>query len=237
VFAQPDNTAPTAAGFGVSAAHEGFAPLPGVARELEAIFSGNDGVGILPGTPRLDAAFDVTSLKAALREKPRYLHIASHFKFVPGHENNSFLLLGTGEHLGLGELRSNPDLHFSGVDLLTLSACETARGGGSEGEEIESFGALAQMNGASAVMATLWQIADESTAVLMADFYRGRVSENLDKATALQRAQIAMLRGGSATELAARGVTLVETEASAPTAPSTAHPYYWSAFILMGNWR
>jgi CHAT domain-containing protein len=236
-LAQPDNAAPTAAGFGVSAAHDGFVALPGVARELETIFSGDDGAGVLPGTPQLDAEFDMASLKDALREKPRYLHIASHFKFVPGNENNSFLLLGTGEHLGLGELRTNPDLRFSGVDLLTLSACETARGGGSEGEEIESFGALAQMNGASAVMATLWQIADDSTAALMADFYRGRVSENLDKATALQQAQIAMLKGVSSTKLAARGVTLVETEASSPMSPSTAHPYYWSAFILMGNWR
>jgi CHAT domain-containing protein/TPR repeat protein len=237
LFTASDDAAPTAAGFGVSAAHEGFAPLPGVALELEAIFSGADGAGALPGTPRLDAAFDAASFKAALREKPRYLHIASHFRFVPGNENNSFLLLGTGEHLGLGDLRSNPELRFSGVDLLTLSACETARGGGSEGEEIESFGALAQMSGASAVMATLWQIADDSTAALMADFYRGRIEEGLDKATALQRAQIAMLKGSSTTELAARGVTLVETDSSAPAAPSTAHPYYWSAFILMGNWR
>ena len=97
--------APPRRGFGVSAAHDGFAPLPGVARELEAIFTGADGAGALPGNPRIDAAFDAANLKSALRDKPRYLHIASHFKFVPGNENNSFLLLGTGEHLGLGELR------------------------------------------------------------------------------------------------------------------------------------
>jgi len=238
-FASPDADAATAAGFGVSTAHDGFAALPGVARELEAIFTGADNAGALSGQPKLDAAFDVASLKAALRGKPRYLHIASHFKFVPGNENNSFLLLGTGEHLGIGQLRTDPTLRFTGVDLLALSACETARGGGSEGEEIESFGVLAQMNGASAVMATLWQIADESTATLMSDFYRGRVAEGLDKATALQRAQIAMLKGEPATEIAARGeraMTLVEGVETAETAPSNVHPYYWSAFILMGNW-
>ena len=96
------------------------------------------------------------------------------------------------------------------------------------------------MNGASAVMATLWQIADDSTAALMADFYRGRVIDGLDKATALQRAQIAMLKGNPATKLASRGeraMTLVEgVEGATGAAPSTAHPYYWSAFILMGNW-
>ncbi len=77
--------------------------------------------------------------------------------------------MGTGGALTLASLRSDRDISFKGVDLLTLSACETARGGGSEGEEIESFGALAQAKGASAVMATLWQIADQSTARLMAD--------------------------------------------------------------------
>jgi len=240
-FSQPDTRLPTAAGFGVTQAHEDFAPLPGVARELETIFAGADGIGALQGKPHLDMSFDATSLKQALREKPRYLHIASHFKFVPGNEDNSFLLLGTGEHLSLGTLRDDPDLRFSGVDLLTLSACETARGGGAEGEEIESFGALAQENGASAVMATLWQIADQSTADLMADFYRGRVAENLDKATALQRAQIAMIKGKSSIEIASRGeraMTLVEGVEQASNAVSpTSHPYYWSAFILMGDWR
>ena len=240
-FDLPDRRPPTAAGFGVSLAHEGFAALPGVARELEAIFSGSDGTGSLQGEPQLDKSFDVSSLKAALRKKPRYLHIASHFRFEPGNEDNSFLLLGAGERLGLGALKDDPDLRFSGVDLLTLSACETARGGGAEGEEIESLGALAQQNGASAVMATLWQIADESTASLMADFYQGRVAEGLDKATALQRAQIAMIKGKPATEIASRGdraMTLVDgVEPAASLASRTSHPYYWSAFILMGNWR
>ncbi len=240
-FDAPAAVHATAAGFGVSAAHDGFASLPGVERELEAIFTGADRVGAIPGLPQLDSHFTVLNLKAALRAKPRYLHIASHFKFVPGNENSSFLLLGTGEHLDLGQLRSDPELRFSGVDLLTLSACETARGGGAEGEEIESFGALAQQNGASAVMATLWQIADNSTANLMADFYQGRVAEGLDKATALQRAQITMIKGKPATEVASRGeraMTLVDGVAPAATlASKTSHPYHWSAFILMGNWR
>ncbi|MBL8908003.1 MAG: tetratricopeptide repeat protein [Rhizobiales bacterium] len=238
---QPDPPSAAAAGFGVSMAHESFPPLPGVARELESIFTGADAIGPLDGKPRLDKAFDAPALKAALRDKPRYLHIASHFRFLPGNESKSFLLLGTGEHLGLGQLRADPELRFAGVDLLTLSACETARGGGAEGEEIESFGALAQHNGASAVLATLWQIADESTATLMADFYHGRVAGGLDKATALQRAQIAMITGKPATEIASRGersMTLVEgAEPAGDTASPTSHPYYWSAFILMGDWR
>jgi CHAT domain-containing protein/tetratricopeptide (TPR) repeat protein len=237
-FALPDRTAATGAGFGVSKGADGFAPLPGVERELEDIFTGADRTGTLDGAPLLDEGFNMRSFSAALRLKPQYIHIASHFKFEPGNETRSFLLLGEGGALTLADLRSDKKLSFKGVDLLTLSACETARGGGSEGEEIESFGALAQSKGASAVMATLWQIADQSTARLMSDFYEGLLSQGLDKARALQRAQIAMLRGLPAVRVtlrSERGVLAAGEEVTGQ-APSTAHPYYWSAFILMGNW-
>jgi|GEM_PF-1292155 len=239
-FVTPGSAPSTAAGFGVTEAHGDFPALPGVGHELSAIFA--SGGGALEGTPETDQAFTEQSLRDALKAHPRYVHIASHFKFVPGRENNSFLLLGNGDGLSMTALRKDKGLQFRGVDLLTLSACETARGGGAEGEEVESFGALAQANGASAVMATLWQIADESTAKLMSDFYEGRVREGLDKATALQRAQIAMLRGVPAIQVATargeRGVTAIDEASAEPalTQVTTAHPYYWAAFILMGNW-
>ncbi len=238
-FVAPERLAATGAGFGVSLGADGFAPLPGATRELEDIFTGKDKAGPLDGLPLLDAEFSLANFKTALRRKPQFIHIASHFKFEPGNETRSFLLLGSGGALTLADLRGGKDFNFKGVDLLTLSACETARGGGSEGEEIESFGALAQSKGASAVMATLWQIADQSTARLMSDFYSGLLGGGLDKARALQRAQIAMLRGvpaGQVTLRGNRGVTAA-TDDSVPTAEvTTAHPYYWSAFILMGNW-
>jgi CHAT domain-containing protein len=75
----------------------------------------------------------------------------------------------------------------------------------------------------------------------MANFYHGRVIDRLDKATALQRAQIAMIKGRLSAEVASSGeraMTLVEgVEQATHAASSTSHPYYWSAFILMGNWR
>lgn len=224
------------AGFAVAAAHPGFPPLPGAARELESIFSGADGIGPLQGLPHVDAAFDGQSLEVALANKPRFVHIASHFAFQPGEEDRSYLLLGTGEGLDLATLRADPALTFTGVDLLVLSACETARGGGSEGEEIESFGALAQQNGAAAVMATLWRIADDSTASLMTDFYSGLVAGRLDKARALQAAQVAMLRGPAQTPADSGDRSAVSLN-RAETAAPTSHPYHWSPFILMGNWR
>lgn len=236
-FEAVDRAKASAAGFGVTEAHEGFAPLPGVAKELEAIFRGNDAKGELDGAPLLDSAFTEDSLRAALQKRPKLLHVASHFKFVPGNETDTFLLLGNGDPLSLAQIRKNRGFRFGGVDLLTLSACETAKGGEGDGGELESFGAIAQKNGASAVMATLWPISDDPSAKLMADFYAGLVNDGLDKASALRRAQIAMLRGVdiSAVNLAERGAS-APAEDAAPAQVTTRHPYYWSPYILMGNW-
>ena len=65
------------------------------------------------------------------------------------------------------------------------------------------------------------------------------IQDTANKAEALRRAQIAMLRGIAARDvsLTARGMSQAgDAAAPAPAAPSTRHPYYWSAYILMGNW-
>lgn len=219
------------AGFGVTREHPGFAALPGAARELAAVFS------IVAGNPRLDDAFTEKSLARTLSAKTQILHIASHFRFRPGNETNSYLLLGNGDGLTLNDLRRQRQYRFRGTDLITLSACETALGGGAEGEEIESFGMIAQAKGASAVLSTLWQIADDSTAVLMSDFYDGLINQGLDKARALRRAQLELLRGkAEPAQQASRAMTVIEDIDGRAAAAPTSHPYYWSAFILMGNW-
>lgn len=219
------------AGFGVTRAYPGFAALPGAAREIAAVLD------IIGGTSKLDDAFTEASLAQTLATKTRVLHIASHFRFRPGNETNSYLLLGNGDGLTLNQLRTQKRFRFRGTDLITLSACETALGGGAEGEEIESFGMLAQAKGASAVLSTLWQIADDSTATLMTDFYDGLIRQGLDKAHALQRAQLALLRGKTEpASLASRAMTVIDDANGGSSTVPTAHPYYWAAFILMGNW-
>ena len=91
---------------------------------------------------------------------------------------------------------------FGGVQLLTLSACNTGVG---DGAEVESFGTLAQRQGAKAVVASLWPVVDASTAVLMREFYRIRETNTvLTKLDALREAQLELLRGmttGSAASL------------------------------------
>lgn len=94
------------------------------------------------------------------------------------------------------------------------------------------------MNGASAVMATLWPIADATSGRLMADFYQGLIEAKLDKAQALRRAQIAMLRGVPAptVDLTARGAAGLDEPVDQQQLITSRHPYYWSPYILMGNW-
>jgi CHAT domain-containing protein/tetratricopeptide (TPR) repeat protein len=226
------------AALGTTVAHEGFNALPGVIREMNLLFKD----GELLGDVYLDQRFTAKQLNLSLGKRYPVLHVASHFKFTPGNEADSFLLLGDGSHLSLMELREG-DYPFQNLDLLTLSACETAMEGGREanGREVEGFGALAQNKGASAVLATLWSIADASTPDLMKAFYRQRVN-GVDKAEALRQAQLSLMgvkvgaggtaeRGGIRTADGQQTVSFVPD----PKAPF-AHPYYWAPFILMGNW-
>jgi len=203
-----------AVGLGVTRKLGDFDPLPGVKSEMNGIVR-TAGGGALPGEVYLDEAFTAQRLRDVSQRKFPVMHVASHFRFSPGTEANSFLLLGDGSQLTLGDIRTQ-NYRFDNVDLLTLSACETGLGGGRDatGKEIEGFGVIAQQQGAKAVLATLWPVADQSTALLMADMYRKRQGQSLNKAEALRQAQIA-LQGQ----------------------PQYAHPYYWAPFILMGNWK
>lgn len=138
---------------------------------------------------------------------------------------------------------------FGGVQLLTLSACNTGMG---DGVEVEGFGTLAQRPGAKAVIASLWAVADASTSSLMQRFYRIRESsEGKTKLEALREAQLELLRGVAKPVPGAepvRGVMAKSPKdkesnpavgaprfAVHPQAPY-AHPYSWAPFFLRGNW-
>jgi CHAT domain-containing protein len=121
----------TGLGVGVSKEHAYFTALPAVPDELRSIIRDPtlpEAQGVLPGTIHLDEAFTAPALRAALRQGYPVVHIASHFQFHPGDETASFLLLGDGSHLTLAQLKTWPQ-PFQGVDLLTLSACNSALGG------------------------------------------------------------------------------------------------------------
>jgi CHAT domain-containing protein len=236
-------------GIGTLREAQSFSALPEVRRELEAIVKtdAKGSSGVLPGEVQFDAQFTEATLQRLLDAGYPVLHLASHFQFRPGSDDASYLVLGNGQSLSLAELKGER-FNFQNIDLLTLSACETAVGGGKDanGQEIEGFGALAQIKGARGVLASLWKVADTSTATLMVLTYRNREEGQLTKAEALQQAQLALLRGAQTASdaTAARGATRTPAAAQTAAAPAFAtdpkvpfaHPFYWAPFILMGNW-
>jgi CHAT domain-containing protein len=248
-----------ALGLGVSKAHgEKIPALPGVLDEMRGIIrdesAGNTAApgnqtGVLPGVVKLDEQFTQEAMLTQLRQRRKVVHIASHFQFSPGNETNSALLLGDGTFLSLAQIKSLPNV-FGGVDLLTLSACNTASGGsGANGREVEGFGVLAQRQGAKAVVASLWPVADRSTMLLMQEFYRSRETQTgKSKIAALREAQLKLLRGEitvDTTQSTSRQITHEEAQPGEakrqlfkldPKSPF-AHPYYWAPFILIGNWK
>lgn len=223
------------AGFGTSHAIEGYSPLPSVDDELRAIVRiPPKKTGVLPGRMRLNEDFNAKSLRQDITQRYPVVHIASHFEFRPGTEKDSFLLLGDGTPLTLEKFRLGYDL--TGVDVLTLSACETGVGGGrlANGREVEGLAVLAQERGANSVLSTLWPVADESTARLMKAFYWNLGKGHKNKAEALRSAQLTLLRGAGD----ALGVRAGKHDPAEGGAAGSryAHPFYWAPFILSGNW-
>jgi CHAT domain-containing protein/lipopolysaccharide biosynthesis regulator YciM len=214
---------------------KGAYPLPNAAAEVRAIVRdpAHQG-GLLDGKILLDDAFTKEAmLKALEMEGPFSLvHIASHFQFRPGADTDSFLVTGgSSNQFTLADMKNAPHL-FRSVELVTLSACDTAQGEvRSDGREIESLAVLTQQQGAASVLATLWRVADASTAELMRNFYSLRLQNpGTSKAEALRQAQVSMLRGT---------VPGAPPSGPAPVAGDLrhAHPYFWAPFVLIGNWR
>jgi CHAT domain-containing protein/tetratricopeptide (TPR) repeat protein len=225
----------TVAGLGNSRAAPGFDSLPAVRKELHGIVREKSGdQGVLPGIVRLDTAFTKRAFQTALDTHYPVVHLASHFKFSPYGEYDSYLLLGDSSRLDLHELRTGP-YSFRGVDLLTLSACQTAVIGSrnANGIEIDGMAGIAQSRGAKAVMATLWPVVDASTQSFMQEFYRDH-GDGLTKAAALRKAQLAFLQGSG--KEVKQGKPNADGLFIPPSGVPYAHPYYWAPFILMGNW-
>ena len=239
----PASSNRNALGLGVSEKRENFNPLPGVVRELSDIIKqNNDTGGILDGTRKLNADFKKSEILNLSDSEYGIVHIASHYKFDATDPNASFLLVGDGR-LTFEEMREEQNL-FGTVDLLTLSACDTATSG--NGKENEGFAYLAQSLGVKSVIASLWEVSDAGTPELMIRFYKLR-SENpqMSKGEAFRKAQLAMLGAANAVEVSGNRSGVFKTDNQKIELPKYkkdekkpfAHPHYWAAFVLIGNWR
>ncbi|MFZ0553007.1 MAG: CHAT domain-containing protein, partial [Steroidobacteraceae bacterium] len=231
---QPGNGSPLRVlGFGVTQAVAGFQPLPGMADELCYVVNGpitglsthsaacrgtTAGEGALPGEGFADRAFTTQRFETLLRAPHAYtvLHVGTHFSLRSGNAMRSFLVLGDGSRLMLDTLAA---LDFTGLDLVTLSACQTAMSGGQtdDGREIEGLSAIVQQRGARQVVASLWRVEDESTAQLMRAMYGALTAHSTDVARALQRAQKSL-----------RAQTVSGRR-------PYEHPYYWAGFVVSSS--
>ena len=232
-------------GFGVSKGHEDFPDLPAVPDELRGIiYEENASMadreeGRIPGKIMLDDAFTEETLRQALQQRFPVVHIASHFYFDPNSDLDSFLLLGDGGRLSLQKVKTSNKL-FDGIELLTLSACDTATSDvTTNGKEVDGLAEIAQRQGAKAVIASLWPVADDSTALLMQIFYAlKRQQPEMSKAEALRKAQLKLLQcQDELSGLSEQDRILLSYIQPGSESGCYSHPHYWAPFILIGNWR
>lgn len=209
--------------------------LPSVPVELARIQAQVPG-----GEMFLNENFTVENLLTARQNNPySIVHLATHGEFLSGTLDNSYIQFWD-ERISLADF-SQLQLDEPPVSLLVLSACRTALG--NRDAEL-GFAGLAIASGAKSVLGSLWYVSDAGTLELMTEFYRALQTTTV-KAEALRQAQLAMLRGDvtskKGTVAFSRGGTAIEPLPHIPPdvpvvqVQDFSHPYYWSAFSLIGN--
>lgn len=189
--------------------------LPSTRREASAI------VALVPPA-RVSSAFGLAATREWVQKAPladhRIVHFATHGLIDAEHpELTSLALSLVDEHGrardGLWRLHEIYDMRLP-VDLVVLSACQTALGREMAGEGLLGLTRGFLYAGARRVVATLWQVDDVATAALMSRFYRHLLHDGLPAASALRAAQREIARQ-----------------------PRWASPYYWAGFVLHGDWH
>ncbi|NEO87811.1 MAG: CHAT domain-containing protein [Spirulina sp. SIO3F2] len=205
-------------------------PLPAVPLELAGIQQQ------FPKTLNLaNEQVTVARLQQELQTTPRQIvHLATHGRFRPGQAADSFIRFWNDERLDLQRLQEM-GWSESMVELLVLSSCQTALGD----PAVEyGFAGLAVQAQVRSAIAGLWGANDTATMALMREFYR-QLSLGQPKGEALRQAQLALLNG--TVRLENKQLIEVEKNISLPQSLQGVddytfwHPYYWSAFTLIGN--
>ena len=205
-------------------------PLPAVAAELSFI---SDNLWL--GSTFLNETFTFDNLKSQVASQ-RYniVHLATHAIFEVGDPQESYIQLWD-RRLGLLQLK---ELGFSesSIDLIILSACSTAMG---DRNSEYGFAGFAVNAGSQSAMASLWPVSDEGTLGFMTQFYK-HLTQVPIRSEALREAQIALIKGDvgirNGTIYGADNETLTfisELEQSGSW--DFSHPFYWSAFTMIGN--
>ncbi|WP_072032463.1 CHAT domain-containing protein [Fischerella sp. PCC 9605] len=188
--------------------NENFAPLPKVKDELDLIQK----LGITK-TILLDQNFKSTTLEKKINAQPfRVIHLATHGKFSSKAKDT--FILAADKRIYVREfdslLKSREQNRTEPVELLVLSACETAAG---DNRAALGLAGVAIRAGARSTLASLWQIGDDSTALFIGEFYSQLTTGRVTIAEALRLAQLKLLN-----------------------ASEYNRPMYWAPYVLVGNW-
>jgi CHAT domain-containing protein len=193
---------------GLSDSRAGFAPLAFVPEELKAVVQNR------PGQILLNEKFTSRAISNAVENSAiTVMHLATHGQFSSNMDQTFILAwdkpLTLYDLKALIEKRQNP--FRKAIDLLVLSACETAAG---DNRAALGLAGVAVQSGTRSTVATLWTVDDESSSLFMQNFYAALAQPGATKANALRQAQLKLL-----------------------SHPDYRHPFHWAAYVLVGSWR
>ncbi len=214
-------------------------PLPAVPIEMQNILRNP-----WQGQSFLNQEFTIQKFRQVnQQEKFGMIHLATHGEFETGNINKSYIqfynhkmnlleLREMANELGWSKTENTP------VELLVLSACRTAVG---SPEAELGFAGLAIQAGVKSALASLWYVSDAGTLGLMSEFYQ-RLGENPIKSQALRQTQIAMIKGDIRIEngrlrLSSGEMLSLPPEVFQSKNQDLSHPYFWAAFMMIGNWN
>jgi CHAT domain-containing protein len=191
---------------GLSQPHQGFGSLPNVTDEIQKIQAE------IPTRLLINQQFTNQAIHTQLNHETfPIVHFATHGQFSSRLDETFILTWGDRMTVqDLDQLLTTQMQRTTPIELLVLSACETATG-----DERAALGmaGVAVRSGARSTLASLWSVSDRSTAQLMTEFYRQLGQSGVSKAEALRLAQLSILKQSN-----------------------YENPYYWAPFILLGNW-
>ena len=194
---------------GISESHQEFSSLPGVKEEVTQISSQ------LSSQLLLNQEFTENNLQEQLEKiAAPIVHLATHGQF--GSTPEDTFIVTWNDRIKVNELedllRTRQTSQTQPIELMVLSACQTATG---DRRATLGMAGIAVRSGARSTLATLWSVKDESTTRLIDKFYQQLVQSQPDvnKAEALRQAQLALI-----------------------DSQDFNHPFYWSPFVLVGNW-
>lgn len=192
---------------GLTTARQGFSPLPGVEQEINKIKQ------LVSAKVLIDDQFTKDRItKKSENNEFSIIHLATHGQFSASADDTFLLTWNDRINVrDLGELFQSSQRRDAPIELLVLSACQTAQGDrraalGMAGVAIES--------GARSTVASLWNVQDTSTSILMGEFYQRLIDDQQPRGQALRDAQLTLMHN-----------------------PSYHHPYYWAPFVMIGNWQ